>query len=59
MVQWVKDPTLSMLWVSLVPGPGTYAYPWAWPKKKCEISFIFFFFWRRGVVVLVGSKIYK
>ena len=40
MVQWVKDPALSllwlgsMLWLGFDPWPGNLHMPWAWPKKK-------------------------
>ena len=39
MVQWVKDPTLSvqwlgsLLWLGFDPRPENFHMPWMWPKK--------------------------
>ena len=34
MLQWVKDPASSLLWLRFDPWPGTFRMLWAWPKKK-------------------------
>ena len=40
MVQWVKNPALSLLWLGLQPWcgfnpwPQNFSLPWMWPKKK-------------------------
>ena len=32
--QWVKDPSLSLLWLGFHPWPGDFCMPWVPPKKK-------------------------
>ena len=34
MVQWVKDPALSLLWRGFNPWPGSFSMPWEWPKQN-------------------------
>ena len=34
MAQWVKDPSLSLLWLGFSPWPGNFHKPRAPPKKK-------------------------
>ena len=36
MVQWIKDPVLSLLWRRLDPWTGNFCLLWAWPKKEKE-----------------------
>ena len=34
VVQWVKDPALSLLWCGFDPWPGKFHMLWVWQKKK-------------------------
>ena len=40
MVQWVKEPVLSLLWLGSLlwcrfsPWPRNFCMPWVWQKKK-------------------------
>ena len=34
MVQWVKDPALSLLWHRFDPWDGNFHVPWAETKRK-------------------------
>ena len=36
MIQWLKDLTLSLLWLRFSPWPGNFHMPQAQPKKKVD-----------------------
>ena len=38
MVQWVKDPVLSLLWCRLDPWPGNFYMLKVWLKIKIKIK---------------------
>ena len=40
MVQQVKDPALSLLWLGFNPWPGNSHMPWSWPKNYFSLALI-------------------
>ena len=38
MVQWVKDPALSLLWIEFDPWPGNFCVPWIPPKIRVKLN---------------------
>ena len=39
VVQWLKDPVLSLLWHGFDPWPQNFCMVWAWPRKKLELPY--------------------
>ena len=45
VVQWVKDPALSLLWCGFDPWPGKFHMLWVWQKKKKKKGRLEFLLW--------------